>query len=436
MGRHERKVGESSAHALILRIVAALLLITLSSSAWAAQHKHRQQQPPVVPYVLGDVPSFSGAFTARDALSPCPSPNPNLLGPGHFRDGCSLPAAGLNLAAPLNSPAFTGSPTINGRPLSGGSGGTASPGGALGSIQYNAGGALGGYALGPSLGLTKNGTTLDLASGAACFNLGPWSGDLTGPACTAPSLSSGAAARNLGPAGGALSGSWSSLSLIPSSLFASMGTPSGDLGGTSYSAPLVTGINGFPVSPTPPSPQSALVWNGTIYAPQQISPGINQLNGDALAGPGTGLQTITIQSQAVNNTKLALMAPLSVKANPSSSSGGAAPQDVPVTGGLKFTNGALQLDALGPSQQYTVAAGDCVTINNGFITGIVPGSACATGGDTLTADDGATVINADDGVTALLVDGAPPPSTPCNSWQTDFSVATGCNLPFLLFLKI
>lgn len=36
----------------------------------------------------------------------CPSPNPNLLGPPHFVDNCPLPAAGLNLMAPLASPSF------------------------------------------------------------------------------------------------------------------------------------------------------------------------------------------------------------------------------------------------------------------------------------------------------------------------------------------
>jgi hypothetical protein len=342
------------------------------------------------------------------------------------------------LAAPLASPHFTGTPLVNGLPIGGSvgpPGPPASPSLPIGSIQYNKNGVLGGYIVGPSFGLINGGNTLDLASMAACFNLGPWSGDLMGAACGPPSLSSGAAARNLGSAGGALTGPWSNLSLVPSSIFSSMGTPAGDLGGASYSAPLVTGLRGFPIAATPPQPQSALVWNGTNYAPQNITPGINQLNGDVLAGPGTGMQVATIQPQTITNTKLALMPPMSVKANPTVSQVGA-PQDIPVTGGLAFTNGALQLASIGTSQQYTVAAGDCLTINNGFITGIVPATACSTGGDALVADDNTTPLQADDSSTPLLVDGMPISGTTCNAWQTDFSVTTGCNLPFLLFLKI
>jgi hypothetical protein len=127
---------------------------------------------------------------------------------------------------------------------------------------------------------------------------------------------------------------------------------------------------------------------------------------------------------------------MSLKANPAVSSGGAVPQDIPVTGGLAFKSGSLQLGSIGVSQQYTVVAGDCFTVNNGFITGIVPSTNCGTGGDALEADDGVTPLLADDSSTPLIVDGAAIPGTACLAWQTDFSVTTGCNLPFLLFLKV
>jgi hypothetical protein len=215
-----------------------------------------------------------------------------------------------------------------------------------------------------------------------------------------------------------------------------MGTPHGDLGGGSYSTPLVTGLQGFPIAATPPQPQSALVWNGTNYAPQNVSPGISQLSGDVLAGPGTGLQVATIQPQAITNAKLALMPPMSVKANPTVSQV-SAPQDIPVAGGLAFANGSLQLASIGTSQQYTVAAGDCLTINNGFITGIIAATACSTGGDALVADDGTTALQADDGATALIVDGISGTGggASCGSLQSDFSVITGCNVTMLVMMR-
>lgn len=55
---------------------------------------------------LGELPSLAPRVSGT-----CPAPNPNLGGPPHFVDGCPLPAAGLNLTAPLNSPGFTGNPT-------------------------------------------------------------------------------------------------------------------------------------------------------------------------------------------------------------------------------------------------------------------------------------------------------------------------------------
>lgn len=409
--------------------LAAALLVLTSAPVWAKSPTHHAAQP--LPFLLG-----SDGLASRVA---CPLPNPNLLGPGNFIDGCALPAAGLNLAAPLASPHFTGTPLVNGAPLSSGppgpSGPPASPGGPPLSLQYNNNGVLGGYVIGKSFGFVNDGQVIDLASQAACFNLGPWSGDLTGAACAPPVLSSGAAARNLGSAGGAVKGSWSNLTLNQPDVFSALGTPAGDLGGTTYATPLVTGLYGFPIASTPPQPQSALVWNGTNYSPQNISPGINQLSGDVLAGPGTGLQTTTIQPQAITNTKLALMAPMTVKANPGVSQVGA-PQDIPVSGGLSFVNGSLQLAAIGTSQQYTVAAGDCLTVNNGFITGIAVGIACTTGGDTLTADDGSTALQADDGATGLIVDGlSGNTGTSCLALQTDFSVTTGCNMTMLVLMR-
>lgn len=51
-----------------------------------------------------------------------------------------------NYAAPINSPNFTGTPEINGVPISTG-GGSGSPGGASGQIQYNNAGAFGGVTI-------------------------------------------------------------------------------------------------------------------------------------------------------------------------------------------------------------------------------------------------------------------------------------------------
>ncbi len=61
-------------------------------------------------------PLLAGALllVAGPAWAFCPSPNPNLLGPGHFVDDCPLPAAGLNKAAPLAAPNFTGPITVPG----------------------------------------------------------------------------------------------------------------------------------------------------------------------------------------------------------------------------------------------------------------------------------------------------------------------------------
>ena len=379
------------------------------------------------------------------AKEPCPEPNPNLLGPGHFQDGCALPAAGLNLAAPLDSPAFTGTITVNGSPLTPG-GGNFVPGGAVGQIQVkNSATTTGGYTLSPAFSTT--GGVLDivpldasrLAPQAACFNLGAWRGDLQGAACSDPVLSPGAAPRNLGPAPGAISGTWPNLSLVKSGVFAAIDPPGGDLGGTSYASPIVVGFQGYPLCKgVAPAPQSALVWTGSCYMPQVQTPGIVQLTGDGLAGPpaSNGMATLTIQPNAVTNIKLAQMAAGTIKAQPGTQSG--PPQDITLASSLAFTSGgALGLSpTLGTSQQYSVTAGDCLLISDGIITNIAVGTSCSTGNDSLLADDGVTPLWADDGATALLVDGTQLPTSACTAWQTDFSVATGCNLPFLLFLKI
>jgi hypothetical protein len=321
-----------------------------------------------------------------------------------------LPAAGLNLAAPLNSPNFTGTVTVNGLPIGSGGGGGSTPGGPNGSIQYNKGGVLGGYIVGPSLGLINSGTTLDLAIGAACFNLGPWSGDLTGVACSPPVLVSGAAARNLGAPGGALTGSWSNLSLVPSAVFSAMGAPGGDLGGTSYTNPLVTGLYGFPIVSTPPQPQSTLVWNGTNYVPTIFSPGINLTTGDVVCGPGSGTQPCKIQPSVVTNQLLAAVPGATLKGNPTASMG--QPMDLSIAGTLSFAGGALGLATSGVTGQQvnfcitstcTGTGVVCASIDAyGRTTSIVPGS--CSGGVILTADDNATQLTADDGLTILTAE--------------------------------
>ncbi len=377
-----------------------------------------------------------------------------------------MPASGLNLAAPLNSPNFTGTPTLNGAPFTGGSGGIGIPGGANGSLQFNQSGILGGYIIGS--GFTTTGGVFNLGPGVAS---GPAAGDLSGtwpnitlaPGAAArgvgnlggalsgalpnPSLALGAAAFNLGPAAGDIAGMWPTLSLAvgsasrsvgnlgaclggtlpnPTSLAAScvlsaMGTPAGDLGGATYATPLVTGLQGFPIAPTPPQPNSALTWNGSAYVPTIQSPGINQLTGAISAGPGTGAQSTSINPGVVTNQNLANAPSLTLKCN--AGIGMAAPSDCPVTGGLAFTSGALQLATnLGTSQQVTVGS-SCWTVQNGFVAAIVAGS-CSTG-VVLTADDGATPLTADDGATQLTAEGGTP-ITPCTAIK--FAFNNTCNL--------
>jgi hypothetical protein len=342
-----------------------------------------------------------------------------------------LPAAGLNLAAPLNSPNFTGTITLNGAPLGGGGGGS-TPSAPNGSIQYNKGGVLGGYIIGPSLGLINSGTTLDFAAGAACFNLGPWSGDLTGVACSPPALVSGAAARNLGSAGGALSGPWSALTLVPSSVFSAMGTPGGDLGGTSYTKPLVTGLYGFPIAPAAPQVNSVPTWNGTAYTPVIFPAGINLTTNDVICGPGSGTVPCVIPAGTVTNPKLAAVPAFTLKGNPTAAA--TMPSDLSVGGTLAFAGGALGLSPSGVVGQQvnfcitstcTGTGVVCASIDSfGRTTNIVSGS--CSGGVILTADDGATQLTADDGATILTAESSGGVSGCTTNLVGKFNVA--CNL--------
>jgi hypothetical protein len=339
-----------------------------------------------------------------------------------------LPAAGLNLTAPLNSPNFTGTITLNGLPLSGGSSNPAAP---VGSLQYNNGGVLGGYAIGSSFGVS--GGTLNLAVGAACFNLGPWSGDLTGAACTSPALVSGAAARNLGSAAGAVTGPWSALALVPSSVLSAMGAPGGDLGGTSYTNPKVTGLNGFPLcAGVSPSTQTALVWTGSCYTPTPFAPGINLTTGDVVCGPGSGTQPCHIPPDVVTNTMLAAVPGVTLKGNPTASM--AQPTDLSISGSLAFAGGALGLAPSGVVAQQvnfcitstcTGTGVVCASIDGfGRTTNIIVGS--CSGGVILTADDGTTQLTADDGATILTAESSGGVSGCTTNLVGKFNVA--CNL--------
>jgi hypothetical protein len=406
----------------------AVLCLALSAPAWAkpvSHATHRTHAP--------------AAFAPRTPAVPCPYPNPNLLGPGFFQDNCPLPAAGLNLAAPLASPHFTGTPLVNGLPIgSGGGGGGATPSAPNGSIQYNNGGVLGGYIVGPSLGLINGGTTLDLAIGAACFNLGPWSGDLTGAACSPPLLVSGAAARNLGSAGGALSGPWSALTLVPSSVFSAMGTPGGDLGGTSYTNPLVTGLYGFPIASTPPQVNSVPTWNGTAYTPVIFPVGINQTTGDVVCGPGSGTQPCAIQPSAVTNPKLAAVPSFTLKGNPTAAS--AQPMDLSIAGTLSFSGGALGLAPSGVAgQQVNVCITStctgtgvvCESIDAfGRTTSVVSGS--CSGGVILVADGTATQLTGDDNATILTAESSGGGSGCAVAMAARQNIA--CNSPMVFLL--
>jgi hypothetical protein len=181
-----------------------------------------------------------------------------------------------------------------------------------------------------------------------------------------------------------------------------LGTPGGDLGGASFSAALVTGLQGIPISNTTPTPGSALVFTSGTYVPTQISPGINQTTGAVLCGPGSGTQPCTIPAASIDNTKLAAASPQSLKCN--AGTGLASPTDCSVSGGLAFSGGALQLAATGVVGQQITVGSNCWAIGaDGRITGIAAG-ACNSGAG-ITADDGVTALTADDGVTAITADG-------------------------------
>jgi hypothetical protein len=201
-----------------------------------------------------------------------------------------------------------------------------------------------------------------------------------------------------------------------------LGTPGGDLGGATYSAPLVTGLQGFPIaSGIPPTLNSALTWNGSAYVPVVQAPGINLLTGAISAGPGTGAQVSSLNPGVVTNQNFTNAPATTFKCN--ASAGPATPTDCPVTGGLAFFSGALQLASnLGTSQQITVGT-NCWTLQNGIVGSILAGS-CSSG-TLLTADDGATILTADDGATQLTAEGGSG-LTACTAVKFAFNAP--CNL--------
>lgn len=311
--------------------------------------------------------------------------------------------------------------------------------GSVGSLQFNAGGTpnvLGGYVVGGAFttagGIFDLGdglvTGLKLASGAAAFNVGNLSGDLAG-LLPSPSLAVGVASRNVGNLGNALTGTLPNPGLNGSAVFASLGTPGGDLGGTSYSAPRVVGIQGFPVANTPPTPQSAYVWNGSQFTPQVFSPGFNLTTGDVVCGPGSGTQPCRIQPGVVTNADLATASPVSLKGNAASSP--ASPTDIPIGGGLDVITGALEISPVlvNPQQvAITTSAGtQCFSYSaTGQLTNLVTGN-CSSG-TILTADNGSTQLTADDGATLLTADGGGGP-VGCTPGKYAFNA--GCNTIFL-----
>ncbi len=302
------------------------------------------------------------------------------------------------------------------------------PNAAAGNLLATTGISGGCQGITPDSSFQIFGGAFHLSADAATVNLGPAGTDLFG-LWPNVSLAVGAASRNVGNLGNCLTGTLPNPGLSPACAPV-LGPPGGDLSGGSLSTALVTGVQGFPISNTPPTPNSALVWAGNAYVPTVLSPGINQTFGDILCGPGSGLQPCVISSGAVGNSKLATQAPKTIKANPAS--GQSPVLDVPVTGGLDFIAGALQIVPTGvAAQQLTVSSDNGVTLScmtvlaTGQIGGLMPG-ACGntTTGDTLWADDGATPLWADDGATVLTVDGSPVPGgSPCPALTTDFSVA-------------
>ena len=272
-----------------------------------------------------------------------------------------------------------------------------------GGLLFNNNGSAGVFGYNPqAFSLNQNGQ-FDLSSQAACFNLGPWNGDLIGTACSPPALAPGAASRSVGALGGGLAGVLPNPTLVPSAVVGALGTPGGDLGGTNYATPLVMGLASYPIcSGMPPPAGSALIWGGTCYAPQVQSPGINSTTGDMICGPGSGTQPCTMPTGVVTNAKLAATAAQTIKGNPSTSIG--TPVDVPLAAGLTFNNGALQLSPTGVTAQQITVGSNCWAIGlDGRINNIGAGS-CSSGSN-LTADDGATNLTADDGVTVITADG-------------------------------
>jgi hypothetical protein len=151
------------------------------------------------------------------------------------------------------------------------------------------------------------------------------------------------------------------------------------------------------------------------------APGINQLTGAISAGPGTGAQVSSLNPGVVTNQNFTNAPATTFKCN--ASAGPATPTDCPVTGGLAFFSGALQLASnLGTSQQITVGT-NCWTLQNGIVGSILAGS-CSSG-TLLTADDGATILTADDGATQLTAEGGSG-LTACTAVKFAFNAP--CNL--------
>jgi nicotinamide mononucleotide (NMN) deamidase PncC len=185
-----------------------------------------------------------------------------------------------------------------------------------------------------------------------------------------------------------------------------MGAPKGDLGGTSYTNPLVTGLYGFPIAPTPPQVNSVPTWNGSAYTPIIFPAGINQTTNDVICGPGSGTVPCVIPPGTVTNPKLAAVPAATLKGNPTASA--AQPMDLSVGGTLAFAGGSLGLAPSGVvGQQVSISAPSAATLcfsidAFGRTTNIAAGN--CSGGVILTADDGLTQLTADDGLTILTAE--------------------------------
>jgi hypothetical protein len=323
------------------------------------------------------------------------------------------------------SPAFS-------QGVTGGTGGGTGciPNTSVGNLLVANGTGCAGISLGSSFLIA--GGALTSAPGAAAFNIGPLGGDLCG-LLPSPNLCVGAASRNVGNLGGALNGTLPSPGLDTATTIAALGAPGGDISGVSFTNMMVSRIQGILVDPTPPTPQTALVYNGSRYTPQSFAPGISQLQGQILAGPGAGLQTATIATNSVTNQQLLNAPAATLKCN--ATAGMAQENDCSVSGGLAFVGGALQLSpTLGPSITQTISDGTnkfCMLITNGTVSQVSTGQ-CTTGTLILTADDGATQLTADDAATILTADGSNP-TTPCNSGKVAFNVA--CNAAFFSLFR-